>query len=338
MKFGFSDVVYNMMNEEKRKQFLDYLEEINFKDLRFGLNLVSLKSKNIYGDVKYLLNFFELLQKKNFNIHIYLFLSDDIANAGQGSCPGEWRAYSLEELAENLGEDCKRCVDIFRENSITIKSYTIGNESEWGICGYRLNDKVDVEGLSSDEEFDWLRANLWAPTAYLLKACCKVIKEYAPECDIIIHSDSIGKKQFTSEYFRYLEEEKVPFDKIGLTYNPWTIWDEDYHCFEKIERTIKKLKKWDKPIWIVEYCYPNKPVTNGELSDILPDERYTYTRAGQLNFHLDFISFCRKNDIERLFFWRPEHETKDDLSSELGIFEGGRMDRRLLRAIDKAKE
>jgi arabinogalactan endo-1,4-beta-galactosidase len=332
MKYGLSDVAYTINKKSIRAdKILNCLKKNNIFDLRFGLNLVTVNSRNQLGNIENLLGTFVMLKSRGFKIHLYLFLSDDISNAARGGCPEHWRDYSLQALTEKLKNDCVECANIFKENSIEISSYTVGNESEWGVCGYRLNDKVSADGFDNDENFEWLRENLWYPTAYILKECCETIKQNTPSSTVLVHSDSIGKESFTYEYFRYLCDNKVNFDAIGLTYNPWTIWDEDYNSFKKINRTINKLKEFGKPIWIVEYCYPNKTVTNGELTSVLPQKKYSYTPAGQTNFHLDFIEFCKKQNVEALFFWRGEHESEDDISNETGIFQDGKLNERLLQ-------
>ena len=118
-----------------------------------------------------------------------------------------------------------------------------------------------------------------------------------------------------------------------MTYNPWTLWDEDYDHFAKIERTINKVSTLGKKIWIVEYCYPNQIVTNGELTEVPPQNEYSYTREGQTRFHLDFMEFCKKKNVEFLFFWRAEHEKAEDISAQPGMFCDGRMDQRIIEKI-----
>lgn len=335
MTYGFSDVVYTIGKKGRAEILLNYLEKNKILDLRFGLNLVTVGSRNPFGDINSLIKTFACLNRRGFRIHLYLFLSDDISNAGQGSCPEGWKNLSLYELTAKLKNDCTECVNIFKKNGINISSYTVGNESEWGICGFRLNDKISSQGLRDDEDFDWLRNNLWKPTAYILKQCCQAIKESAPDSTVLVHSDSIGKRRFTYEYFKCLFDNGVIFDAIGLTYNPWTVWDEDYDNFKKINRTVEKLKEFKKPIWFVEYCYPNKPVTNGELTDVPPQKKYPYTPAGQTNFHLDFIGFCKKQNVETIFFWRGEHELPEDISNQTGIFQNGSIDIRLLNVLSE---
>lgn len=334
MNFGFTDVVYTLKKGSARAEtIMMYLKSRNIMDLRFGLNLVSVKSRNKYGDINYLLDTFKWLQHQGFRLHLYLFLSDAIANAGAGDCPQEWAGLTLHELAGKLSEDCALCTEIFRDNNIAISSYTVGNESEWGVCGYRLNDRIHAQSCIGDSDFEWLRGNLWQPTALILGKCCKAIKDHSPDSKIVIHSDSIGKQGFTYEYLDFLCKNGVNFDVCGLTYNPWTIWDEDYNNFSKIERTTDMISSLGKPIWIVEYSYPNKPVTNGELTPIAPSTRFPYTHEGQTAFNLSFIDFCEKHRIETLFFWRGEHELPDDISNETGIFKDGKMNRELEKRI-----
>lgn len=338
MKIGFTDVAYTIKKGSQRtKELIKYYKENNLIDLRFGMNLVTVPSRNELGDFNQLIETFQYIRDQGFRIHLYLFLSDDVANAGQGDCPKAWEKDSYETVAEKLKNDCVQCVRMLRENGIKIDSYTVGNETEWGICGYRLGDRIDSTEMKTDEDFEWLRENLWKPVGGILKGCCDAIKQEDPDTEIVIHSDSVGKESFTYEYLKCIFECGVNCDAIGLTYNPWTLWDEDYNQFSKIKRTINKVSVFQKPLWFVEYCYPNQLVTNGELTEVPPQSKYPYTREGQTSFHLDFMDLCDEMQIETLFLWRAEHEKEDDISHEVGMFENGKMDKQIMDRLQRLR-
>ena len=317
-------------NDSRFDVLLSYLDKSGIKEVRFGINLVTIKSLNKYGDLSKIIPILKKVQDNDFKIHLYLFLSDDIANAGQGKCPKLWRNRTIHSLRTALADDCSKCVDLLEKNEIIIDSYTVGNESEWGICGFRFYEKISNAGMKGDQDFAFLRNELWYINAHLIKACCEVLYEKSSNSKVIIHSNSIGIKNFTYEYLTFMADAGVPFDLIGLTYCPWTKWDDDYHNFTKLRDAITKLKKLRKPIWIVEYSYPRNIIENGELTVTSPSDEYYYNDYGQTNFHLDFLDKCKNMGIDAVFFWRGEHEYKTDFSYKTGIMKDGEIDKRLL--------
>lgn len=334
MFFGFSDSIYKINHSaSEARQIIEILQKNNIKDIRYGLNISSLQCYNPFGDINFLLPTFKMASGLGMNIHIYLFLSDDIANAGQGRCPKKWEKYSLNDISSLIADDCRNIIRLFDDNDINISSYTIGNESEWGVCGFRINDRVspNPNGSDNSDDFEWLRNHLWRPTMIIIKESAETIKTLKPDCDICIHSDSVTKNKFTYEFFKYMCE-NIEFDKIALSYNPWTIWDKDHHLC-KLERTLNDLLKLNKPISFVEYSYPWKVAQLEEFNNIVTDERYDYSICGQSNFHVDFIEFCKNKGIDSIFFWRGEHERETDISDFVGIIHNGDIDGKLKEKI-----
>lgn len=332
MKFGFTDMVYTISDKNRFDVILGYLKENNICHIRFGLNLVTVKSKNKFGDVMLQLDMLKKASNMGFKLHIYLFLSDEISNAGTGECLEIWKGLSFEEISLLLANDCKEMIDIFLEHDIPIVSYTVGNETEWGVCGYRIGKRIPDNNYWKDCDYNWLGSNLWLPTAKILEKCCKVIREKDASTKIVIHSDSIGNKDFTYEYFNYINQ-YVDYDVIGLTYNPWTIWDEDYDNCNKIKNLLTKIQRFNKLVWIVEYAYPKEIVTNGELTNRKPRPEFSYNKEGQTNFHINCIEIFEQYKVDMLFFWRGEHERIEDISEKIGIFYDGKITTKLLKKI-----
>lgn len=336
MKFGFSDFAYfsDIPEGKSKRDILQHLLDSGIKDLRFGANLIQLPSKNKYGDMNLLKSDLKYYQSLGFRLHIYFFFSDDISNAGRSLCPEAWNGKDLEEISGLLGEDCRQYLDFFKNEGIKIDTYTLGNEVEFGVCGYRLDDRVSSKGYKGDRDFKWLTENLWYANSILLKAVSKAVREKDPGAKIIIHSDSIARYRFTYMLFKAMADAGVDYDVIGLTYCPWTIWDDDLHGFRKISEAVQELKKLNKPIWMLEYCYPKEIIDNGELTDTPPDARYPFNVVGQTAFHVSFIKACEQLGVDMIYFWRGEHrKASGDISWKTGILEDGRIPGELLRYI-----
>ncbi|MCL6592239.1 MAG: glycosyl hydrolase 53 family protein, partial [Firmicutes bacterium] len=303
MQFGFSDFAFFTDNYDNNTQqaILKHLLENGIRDLRFGVNLIQMPSKYQYGDITYLKENLKYYQSLGFRLHIYFFFSDEVANAAQSFCPALWRELELEEIAIKLETDCKLYLDFFDQEGLEIQSYTLGNEIEWGICGFRPGERISPAGFHSDEDFDWLVERLWSVNARIIKRAAQVIRSRKPKARIVLHSDSIGKNRFTYMLFKTMVDLRVDFDIIGLTYNPWTIWDNDLNDFKKFRKAVSELQELKLPLWIVEYCYPNNIITNGELTAELPPAKYSFNFEGQTAFHTDFIKLCKQIGVEMIY-------------------------------------
>jgi arabinogalactan endo-1,4-beta-galactosidase len=328
MLYGFTDFAFfsEKKDAEMKDGILRQLLSDNIGHLRFGLNLYQVPSRYKYGDINFLLPGIRTYHQMGFKIHIYFFFSDDVANASQSSLPEVWKDKTLEELLTLLKADVRMYYELFERENIEIESYTLGNEVDWGICDYRPNVRIDSSKIKGDDDFEWLESNLWNYIGKIINAVSGEIRILDKKAKIVVHSDSIGKKKYTYNLFRSIVDQKVDFDVIALTYNPWTIWDEDLDGFGKISECVDDIKKLSKPIWIVEYSYPRDLITNGELTRMKPENKYGFDSKGQERFNIEFIKFCKTKKIEMLFFWRGEHEKKNgDLFWKTGVLENDRL-------------
>jgi hypothetical protein len=324
VKFGISDFGYSLdLNDMQLEEKIEKIINAGMADLRFSVNLCSLPSKYKIGDVFRLFKGIERLKRFSLNYHFYLFLSDELAAAHACKVPKEWEHMSEFDLLETVASDVNIFCSMLNSSGINVRSITIGNESEWGLLDFRPNRKIDAKDFKSNTDFEWLEKNIWSMNIKIINKISSVIRLRLPDTLIVVHSDSIGRKDFTSRYFKYLEKNNADFDIIGLTYNPWSIWDCDLDGFSKIKEVLSNLNR-NKSIWFVEYAYISGIIPN-ETTDCKPIIPFSY--HGVVLFHELFLEFCSANKIDMVFFWRGDHDCAYPVyeTSQAGLFYNGSL-------------
>jgi arabinogalactan endo-1,4-beta-galactosidase len=164
----------------------------------------------------------------------------------------------------------------------------------------------------------------YEPLIALLKSGIKASREIYPDSQIIFHLERSSDSKMYHEFFDEMTANKVDYDIIGASYYPY------YHG--KIDDVIANLvslkKTYRKQVMVMELGYAFTTIdylTNYEKNDkqlVLNDDfvkdkshyiPYPLTEQGQADFLNEFLTKCRENQIDGVFYWEPLWIPGDDI-------------------------
>jgi arabinogalactan endo-1,4-beta-galactosidase len=243
------------------------------------------------------------------------YFSDQLADGGRQNAPPEWQNLSLEQSIEAVYQHTKGMTQYFKERGYNIEYYEIGNEMGGGIMNFRLGERIPwPDNYWRGSRLDWMQKYVWSQNALLIKSAIKGIKVVDPDAKIILHPGQIDRFDFntTSEFTRYMIEQDVDFDYLGLSVlypsrqTNWMQWLYSSTCyFQYLQSIIDEIASLGKKTMILEVGYPAEsiPVNIG-----LPLAGYSFTPEGQAALVRDFLLFSSHNEnIVGFFYWSPDN-------------------------------
>ena len=114
-------------------------------------------------------------------------LNDKGACGSNQKAPAQWQNYSLEETATALKNYTYETTKYYKDNGLKIELYEIGNEIEFGVCGYSNDTKLALPGVNYLTDISAVRNGIWVKEAVLLKAAIEGVKQADPEAKTVLH-------------------------------------------------------------------------------------------------------------------------------------------------------
>ncbi len=243
--------------QQQPKSLLAILKENGINTIRLRMWVNPSTTHSSFDEVN---RFAQTLKALGFRIWLTLHYSDTWADPAHQATPASWQGLHISELKDSVYRYTCNVVQTIKPDYIQI-----GNEINNGFVHPYGNIHINSTDFVS-----------------LLQTGCKAVREYAPQCKIILHV--AGYKD--ADWF-YNQVKSVDYDIIGLSYYP--IWHGK--SLQEVKNSLIDLHaRYQKQVVIAETAYPftlgwndwttNIVGLNEQL--ILPD--YPATPQGQLQF------------------------------------------------------
>ena len=303
---------------------LSFLAQRGFNWLRAGVTTVSapeLESGPPYPEFwlskywcsrEYTLQVMEAAAKSGMHLDLFFYLSDQAAYSCNQKAPAPWENYSLEETATALKQHTFETARYYKDRGLKIELYEIGNEIEFGICGYSIDTKLPLPGVDILNDFAAVREGIWVKEAVLLKAAIDGVKEADPQASIVLHVSVSQYPDLVKAFFQAMNDFGVPYDLAGLSYYPWTNYHPEVPTTpDFLNLSVQTIAELGKQTVISEFSFPSYypqaiPVKEGP--------GYEFTLDGQSNWVHDFLLAAENNpNIDSVFYFYPDNYAVSDV-------------------------
>ncbi|MHA1378897.1 MAG: glycosyl hydrolase 53 family protein [Candidatus Helarchaeota archaeon] len=241
-------------------------------------------------------------QKNGSRPYLVIFLSDNWADINRQPLPEAFQGLTFEERLANIKNYSRNVTTHFKNESIDMEFYEIGNEIDYGICGVYANLTDPRNNLT------WLRKNIWYNSARIINASIEGIREVDPDAQFLLHI-AISDPAFAISFFKAMDDFGVPYNMMGLSYYPNTNGNASQNGFRETFRVLSTsgLPGSDKII-IPESAY----VSNYNGSIVFTTwnksvEGYPLTPQGQKNWLMDNLEWCYQHpNLAGYIYFSPE--------------------------------
>lgn len=234
--------------------------------------------------------------------HVILsfFLSDKAANASTQDAPASWHGLSVADTAEKVRAHTRAIAADYKARGLSISMYEIGNEIDTGILNFRPGERIPMPSNGEAlDDLDYLRTQVWATEATLLKAGIEGVREIDPDAKIILHSAMLGKTPadaVVKAFYKTMVDNGVQFDIAGLSLpypqGTWRLNEYTTDCWlGRIQETTDYIARLGKKSMIVEGSYANS--NQGMVAK--PMTEFPYTDAGQTAWVREHLRFGNNN-------------------------------------------
>jgi len=256
------------------------------------------------NDLKNVIKLIEETRDYGYKYMIDFHYSDFWADPGKQTLPKAWANLSFDELLVKVYEFTRDSLIELRKIDTPIEYIQIGNEITNGMMW-------PYGELTPSKEPNGEREN-YENFIKLLNAGIKGAREVVPSAKIIIHLERSFDYKVYEEVFSKLEEAKVDYDLVGMSYYPY--W---HGTFDQLFFNINNLKiKFNHNTMITElgfgftledYIFNNNGQNGLKISkDTLEAQlEYEISPSGQAAFVEDLLRRSKENDIEGVVYWEP---------------------------------
>ncbi len=216
--------------------------------------------------------------------------SDSWADPAKQWTPAAWLALTDEQLATQLYNYTRECLQRMNAEGASPDFIQTGNEISYGMLWGKQGTTANRCYMGSDDG--------WPRFGRLLKQACRACREVCPRAKIVIHTERAGQASVLKNFYQQMQRQGVDYDIIGLSYYPY------YHgSLSTLSASLSMLERdfAGQQVMIVEtgcaYHY--------QVGD--DDTGYPLTYEGQRSFTADLIATLRQHGaVSGLFWWFPE--------------------------------
>ena len=216
--------------------------------------------------------------------------SDSWADPAKQWTPAAWLALTDEQLATQLYDYTRECLQRMNAEGASPDFIQTGNEISYGMLWGKQGTTANRCYMGSDDG--------WPRFGQLLKQACRACREVCPRAKIVIHTERAGQASVLKNFYQQMQRQGVDYDIIGLSYYPY------YHgSLSTLSASLSMLERdfTGRQVMIVEtgcaYHY--------QVGD--DDTGYPLTYEGQRSFTADLIATLRQHGaVSGLFWWFPE--------------------------------
>lgn len=249
------------------------------------------KSEGVCQDLDYVVGLSKEIKKAGFKLMLDFHYSDTWADPAKQFTPKRWAGVPAGALCDSVYAYTSRVLEVMNREGVTPEMIQVGNEITFGM-------------LWETGRVDPLKADNWDMLGALLRAGSKACREKCPQAKLIIHTEHAQDWASTKGYYTRLEEQKVDYDIIGLSYYP--MW---HGTIPHLGEVLDSLKAdFAKPVMIVEAaCYYSHHNDKWANSEEKISGGYPVSIEGQREFTRQLVDeLLRHDNVTGLFWWFPE--------------------------------
>ncbi len=250
-----------------------------FSDLGVGYFAAGIKVSPVGRDsFKYVLRNFLSGGKGGLAPCAVLYLSDKPSSVKSQESPALWSLYPPGEKAIAAGEFASKTVRDFKSAGVRIKIYSIGCETDYGVCG--VTEKV----------FE------------IIKAAADGVRKTDSRAKIMLSLARWYDFEGCADYISDARRFGVDADYAGLSFYPWRSYENDVST-QSIKNFIKCAEiiseKSGLPVIVTGASYPYF----SERGELAPDSLYPVSELGQRDWLIDMLAACYESPSIKGFFY-----------------------------------
>jgi arabinogalactan endo-1,4-beta-galactosidase len=291
---------------------LPYFREKGFNYVRVRLFVNPDLQSSACQDLPYVQDLILKAKEKGYYVLLNFHYSDTWADPGKQYKPVVWGHLGAEALAEKVYGYTKETLATLAKNGAAPQMIQIGNEITNGM----LWDSARADVWSQE----WDTPGRWTYFCRVLSQASRACREVCPNAWVMVHIDRGGDRETALRFFNRMEQYRVDYDVIGLSYYPF--WHGPLSglraCLSGLQMNFP-----GKKINMVEVAYPNNSWGIPDNASYIPD--YPATPQGQAAFMKDFIDTLREfPNVNGFMYWYPEETYtpgRNVLTLHRGVFD-----------------
>lgn len=242
-------------------------------------------------------------------LQLGFYLSDEAAHAGTQKRPAAWSGLSDSQLAVKVGQYARETAAYFKSAGLAIDVFELGNETDFGLCGYQLSDTILVpSGVDPLNTPSWMSQNVWSKYIPLLKAAIEGLREVYPSARFALHLAGFGYDRhpdLPTIFFRSMADAGVAYDIAGFSY-PYILTGsravpQPFYAHPVFLGAIDAARALGKEVQILEFTYPAAREGIDTTLAHLP-----CTEAGQAQF-ISEMTKAVAGRVDRVNYWSADH-------------------------------
>lgn len=246
--------------------------------------------------------------------------SADFTDNPEISLPHPWSECSLEEMCAALEQYGAIAANDVLATGCRVNVWDIGNETNFGFAGVSVGCKTAVNPLLAKAKADmriyirphmganWLAVNVWRYNARMMAAVATGIRSVDPQARVSVHiATAIADPYYTVKYFGTLMENDFTPDEAGISFYPSTPgpWHDQMKKLKEIVASI--YARLGLMVFIAEYAYPSKPMTEGEFKSWNRKTKgYNHSEEDQSRLLQDIIAWGKDNGLSGIRPFAPD--------------------------------
>ena len=231
--------------------------------------------------------------------------SDSPTSSTTQATPAAWAGQPLSTLASTVRSYTESVLKSFALNGTPVSQVAIGNEITQGFLWPTGQLTTSKDGTTSG----------WTALATLLKAAISGARAGNPAGNTLqvqLDTDTGADATTSTNFFRQITAQSVPFDVLGVSYSPWL-----QGSLSSLKANLERLiSQFHKPVVVAQGQFPYADVTGyGSYSDAVPYPDtlpgYLITPAGQASYERDLVSMLASlpnNQGLGAFYLAPDTE------------------------------
>ncbi len=235
--------------------------------------------------------------------YLVIFLSDDWADFVKQPVPIVWKSLVPEKKLAAVESYTESVVNYMAKNGVSIDTFEIGNEIDFGICGEFEKEWPKRVSL------DYMRTLIWPRMAPILKAAEVGVLKAQPKAKFILHLSQWNNVDYCIPFWQAMREAKVQLDYPGLSYFPTSAKTPEQRSIRYLRSQVEKIvKALHKPVMICETGYPATAHFGGQFAEWnLAADGYPLSDDGQARWIADLVAVIRHDpNFAGVFYWSPE--------------------------------
>ena len=246
------------------------------------------KKEGAIQDLAYVKALGKQIKDAGFKLMLDFHYSDTWTHPGQHGTPAAWKSLNATQMATQLYDYTKDCLQQMVNAGATPDFIQVGNEITDGML-FPLGE-ISKGG------------DTWNNVISFIKSGIKACNEVCPQAKVVLHTE-LHNYDAVKTFYSKMASAAVQYDIIGLSYYP------DFHNSLAMMNTLLTQLETTYPskqIMIVETGYGYEYQLAGSKYNLT--SIYPLTDAGQLKFTQALIEKLNSHpNVKGIFWWYPEY-------------------------------